>query len=86
MKKALFVAASVAGLSLIAAPAFASPASTNYDNTPCYVSPVGPTETEAGNCWNEGGAELGGGAAKLVSSAWFSVWGGPAWIAGTFTH
>jgi hypothetical protein len=89
MKKALFVAASIVGLSLIASPAFAS---TAAPQSPAAVSDIPssdvqdwPTFGDAYNTFVDGGGYLGYGAASLVAGAYAGIATTPALISHSFT-
>lgn len=77
MKKALFVAASVAGMSLIAAPAFAAPAAPQAPaavaDIPTSDVPAYPSFGDAYNSFTNGGGYLGYGAASLVAGAYTGI-------------
>lgn len=86
MKKALFVAASIVGLSLIASPAFASTAApAAVSDIPSSDAPAWPTFGDAYNTFVDGGGYLGYGASSLVAGAYAGIATTPALIAHSFT-
>jgi hypothetical protein len=89
MKKALFVAASVVSMSLIAAPAFAAPAAPQApaaaSHGPSDV-PDYPSFGDAYNTFVNGGGALGYGAASIVAGAFTGVVLTPELVAHSFEY
>lgn len=85
LKKIGVVAAATVGLSMIAAPAFASASPADQRDLPGLVEPgTYPTFGDAYNTFILGGGALGYGAASLVAGAYTGIATTPALIAHSF--
>jgi hypothetical protein len=87
LKKAGVVVAAAIGLSMIAAPAFASAAPADQRDLPGMVEEGSwPTFGDAYNTFILGGGALGYGAASLVAGAYTGIATTPALIAHSFSE